>query len=239
MYLSKVFKRAEVREELVTLLRANRGIDIYYANEGPQPADAVGLPEDIEVQERARKARVARIAEESQDHAIMMARRREVASVEQQIWAEKAEMEDARRKRLMNEDMAGIRSRAQLEDSISKASLQRRLSEQRAITEASLSRTRAIAAAEIDSEETRQQRALQWESSLNTERVDNARALSAMRIGEREELERIENKAEGRIAKRLELQRKLVENQQRLARQLAEGPNTAASRQIGYVTEMN
>ncbi|KEY66296.1 hypothetical protein S7711_02759 [Stachybotrys chartarum IBT 7711] len=240
MYLLRVSKNSAVRDELLTLLRANRAIDVYYANEGPQPEGAVGLPEDMEIQERARKARLQQMAEETQDHAILLARRREIASVEQQIWADRAGMEDARRRRLQGEDLSAIRNRAQLEESLSSAAIKRRLSEQRVLTDASLSRTRAIAAVEMETEEARQHRALQWEANLNTERVDNARALSAMRLGEREEMERIESTSDSRIAQRLERQQKLVESQQKLARQLAEGPQgNAAQRQIGYITELN
>ncbi|KAI9152135.1 Lymphoid-specific helicase [Paramyrothecium foliicola] len=242
MYVSKVLPPSDSRDALLALLRANRAIDVYYANEGPQPQDAVGLPEDMAVEERVRKARLQRIANESQDHAISLARRREIANVEQQILAQKAEMEDARRKRMHNEDINAIRSRAQLDESLSAASLSRRLSEQRALTEATLSRNRAVAAAELEAEEQRQRKALEWESKLNTERVGNARAVSALRLSEREELERIEYKVDERVARRLERQQKLVESQEKLAKTLAEAPRGGAvdpRRQIGYVTELN
>ncbi|KAH7324660.1 putative multiple ankyrin repeats single kh domain protein [Stachybotrys elegans] len=240
MYLSKVVKASDSRNELLDLLHANRAIDVFYANEGPQPKEAVGLPEDMEVQERSRKARLQRLNEETEDHAISIARRREIANVEQQIWNQKAEMEEARRRRMHNDDLMAIKSRAQLEESLSKAATQRHLSEQRVLTEASLARTRAIAAAEQETQDIRQRRALEWETKLNTEKVENARALSAMRLSEREELERIEDKSDSRIAMRLERQQRLVESQEKLARTLADGPRAGDQRrQIGYVTELN
>jgi hypothetical protein len=238
MYVTKVMPASDTRDQLLSLLRANRAIDVYYSNDGPQPKDATGLPEDMEVEERMRKARLQRMADESQDHAISIARRREIANVEQQIWAHKAEMEDTRRKRQHNEDLNAVRSRAQLEESLSNAALTRQLSEQRAVTEATLARSRAVAAADLDAEEKRQRKALEWESRVNTERVDNARALSALRLSEREELERIEGKVDERVARRLERQQKLVESQERLAKTLG-GGGVDARRQIGYVTELN
>lgn len=237
MYVIKVLPASDTRDQLLTLLRANRAIDVYYANSGDQPDDAVGLPKDMEIQERERKARLLRIAQESEDHAITIARRKEVASVEQQIWAHRSEMEDARRNKLHNEDISAVRSKAQLEESIFNASLSRRLSEQRALTDASLSRTKAIASTELQTEESRQRKMLEWETRMNTERVDNARALSALRISEREEVERIERGSEDRIKKRLEAQKKLVDSQEKLAKRLAAGP--AGARQIGYVEELN
>ncbi|KAK7418953.1 hypothetical protein QQX98_003656 [Neonectria punicea] len=240
MYITKVLPPSDTRDQLLTLLRANRAIDVYYANSGDQPDDAIGLPEDMEVQERERKARLLRIAQETEDHRITIARRKEVASMEQQIWAHRSEMEDARRNKLHKEDLSAVRSKAQLEESIFNASLQRRLSEQRALKDASLSHTKAIASSELQNEESRQKKMLEWETRMNTERVDNARALSALRISEREEVERIERGAEDRIKRRLEAQKKLVDSQEKLAKRLASVPaGTDARRQIGYVEELN
>ncbi|KAH7159757.1 hypothetical protein B0J13DRAFT_616559 [Dactylonectria estremocensis] len=239
MYVTKILRASDSQDQLLTLLRANRAIDVYYANSGDQPEDAVGLPKDMEIQERERKARLLRITQESEDHAITMARRKEVASMEQQIWIQRAEMEDARRNKLHGEDISAVRSKAQLEESIFNASLKRRLSEQRALTDASLSRTKAIASTELQTEESRQKKMLEWETRMNTERVDNARALSALRLGEREEVERIERGSEERFKKRLEAQKKLVDSQEKLAKRLAAGPtNSDARRQIGYIEEL-
>lgn len=238
MYVTKILKPSDTRDQLLSLLRANRAVDVYYANEGDQPPDAVGFPKDIEIQERERKARLRRIAQETEDHNTALARRKEVASVEQQIWAQRAEMEDARRRKLHADDIGALRSRAALEDSLSQESLQRRLSEQRRLTEASLARTRSVAATELQAEESRQKKMLEWEALMNTERVDNARALSNLRLSEREELERIDRGADDRIKKRLDAQKKLVDSQERLAKRLGGGPANARQ-QIGYVEEIN
>ncbi|KAL7948567.1 hypothetical protein V8C42DRAFT_314859 [Trichoderma barbatum] len=238
MYVTKVLESLDAHDELLSVLRASRATDVYYAKEGTQPDGAIGLPDDMEVRERIRKARSERLEEESNDFALALARKREIASVEQQIQAQKAEMEDARRRRLQSEDLSTIRSKAQLEESLANDAFRRRLSEQRAVTEATLASSRALAASDLEAEEARQRKALEWENKLNSERAGNARALIEMRIGEREELERIEMGAEQRIQKRLETQRRLVESQEKLAGRLAGSPGDPR-RQIGYVTELN
>lgn len=239
MYLAKLLPPSEINSQLLALLRANRAQDIYYANSGPQPDDAVGLPEDMEVSERARRARLSRLAEESEDFALTLARRRELANIEKQIQAEKAEMEDARRRRLHSEDLSALRSRASLTNSLEETAFQRRLSEQHRLADQATQHARTAATQRLEADDARQRKALEWEGKLNTERVDNARALSQLRIGEREEVERIEKAAEGRMQKRLEAQRKVVESQEKLARRLAQGPQLPVDqrRQIGYVSE--
>ncbi|KJZ77805.1 hypothetical protein HIM_02982 [Hirsutella minnesotensis 3608] len=245
MFISRVLAPSETNAQLLTVLRASRAADVFYANQGPQPDGAVGLPEDMVVQERARKARMARMAEETEEFSIAMARKREIASVEQQIAAQKAEMEDARRRKLHGEDIGLLRSRAQMEESIANAAHQRRLAEQHEVADAAISRTRALAATELEAEGARQRKAIEWEAKLNMERTDNARALSSIRISERQELERVEQGAEQRIKNRLEAQRKLVESQEKLAKRLANGQPGGPGmiedprRQIGYVTEIN
>ncbi|TQV92725.1 hypothetical protein V2A60_009190 [Cordyceps javanica] len=243
MYITKAMPSLSCREELLSVLRASRATDAFYATNGDaQPDDAVGLPDDMAAAERARRARLERLTHDTEEHAIALARRREIASVEQQIASQKAEMEDARRRRQHGEDLAAVRARAQLEETIAATTLQRRLADQHAVTEASMNRTRALAAAETDAEEKRQRKAVEWEARVSKERTDNARALSAIRISEREELERVDRGAEQRLAKRIDAQRKLVESQERLASRLAGGPAVGAPdprRQIGYVTELN
>ncbi|KAG9252635.1 uncharacterized protein F5Z01DRAFT_660131 [Emericellopsis atlantica] len=218
MYVKKLLPESDYKEELLALLYANRAVDVYYANSGAQPEDAVGLPEDVKVEERVRKARLSRLAEENQDFALSLARKRELASVEGQIWKQKAEMEDARRRQLQNEDLLAVRNRAQLEESLEAATHRRRVSEQRSLTEASISRTRAIAATELDAEEAKQRKTLEWQQRLNSERVDHVRAISAVTISEREELDRLENKADQRLKGRLNQQKKLLDVQERLNR---------------------
>ena len=240
MYIQELMPPSEAKEQLLKLLRGNRAKDIFYAISGPQPRGAIGLPEDVEVRERERMARQERMAEETEDFAITMARRRELASVEQQIWHQKSQMEDARRLKLHNEDMNAVRSRFGLEESLATTTNQRKLSEHRLLTNATVDQNRAIAAATSEAEEKQQRKLLEHEGRMNTERVDNARMLSALRVSEREEVDKLDKGAEERIRKRIEAQKKLVEGQERLAKRLAEGAGGIDVRkQIGYVTELN
>lgn len=241
MYVKNVLQKSDFTEQILEVLHANRATDVFYANSGSQPEGAIGLPEDIAVQERARKARAERLADESQEFAIALARKREIASIEQQIQSQKAELEDSRRRKLHGEDLSAVQARAQLEETLANEALKRRLAEQRAVTDSTLKRTRAIAAVEIETEDTRQRKVLEWENKMNTERMGNARALSVLRLSEREELERMDGAAEKRIQGRLEAQRRLVETQEKLATRLANAPGATGDprKQIGYVTEIN
>lgn len=228
MYIRKVLVVPEAQDALLTLLYANRAVDEYYATSGPQPEGATGLPEDLKLQERERMERLERLAEESQELAQAASRKRELANIDSQIVAQRAQMEDARRQTLHEQDLAFARSRAQLENSLASASTQRRLSEQR-----------ALATAERDADEARQRKTLEWEGKAHRERVENARALSAIRISEREEVERVEKRVDDRMQRRLEAQGRLLEGQERLARVWADGSVQAprGRPQIGYVTE--
>lgn len=240
MYITKLFPSSPTQSQLLALLRANRAQDVFYANEGPQPDDAIGLPEDMAKAERSRRARISRLAEENEDFALTLARRRELASVEKQIQAEKAEMEEARRRRLHGDDLSAVKSRANLENSLDEANFQRKLSQQHRLADQATSHARSAAQQQLEAEDARQRKALEYESRLNTEKVDNARALTQLRLGEREETDRIEKAAEARIKQRLEAQRQVVESQERLARRLASGPMGADQRrQIGFVEEMH
>ncbi|KAG6041335.1 hypothetical protein E4U41_004865 [Claviceps citrina] len=245
MYIKKLLPQTNLSASLLSILKSYRATDVYYALSGAQPADAVGLPDDLAVQERTRQARLERLAHETADFSIAMARKREMASVEQQILAQRAEMEAAHRRKLHDQDADAVRSRAQLQESLASAAHARRMQEQRAMAESSMGRTRALAAAEAEAAEVRQRKALEWETRLNAEKVESARALSSVRIGERLEMEKLDQRAEPRIRGRIEAQRKLVESQEKLARRLAGGadglPGGVAgdsTRQIGYVTEM-
>ncbi|KAG5953086.1 hypothetical protein E4U53_006953 [Claviceps sorghi] len=245
MYVKRILPRTDTSASLLHMLTSHRATDVYYALSGAQPGDAVGLPEDLAVQERARKARLERLAQEAEDFSTAMARKREMASVEHRIMAQTAQMEDARRQRIHDQDLGAVRSRAQCEESLASAAHARRMQEHHALAELSIGRTRALAATEVEVQEARQRKALEWEARLNAERLDNARALSSIRVAERQQVERLDHGAEARIKARIEAQRKLVESQERLAKTLADGPNgvpvgmsDARRHQIGYVTEM-
>ncbi|KAL2255268.1 hypothetical protein VTK26DRAFT_3718 [Humicola hyalothermophila] len=66
-YVARVLPESDTRPQLLELLKANRAIDVYYANDAatPQPEGAVNLPPELLRAERERRAREERIAKES------------------------------------------------------------------------------------------------------------------------------------------------------------------------------
>ncbi|KAI5861978.1 ankyrin [Durotheca rogersii] len=240
-YVQRVLPESDNKPQLLALLRANRGVDVYYANSGAQPDDAVGMPSHIQMEEQERKARLARLQKESEDHALALQRNKELAAVQAQIWAHQAELEAARKKRSHSADLTALQERARAEEELFASAMRQQrarqagdLAHQEALTQAGLARAQAIADAELAAEAQRQTRALQWERDVGGERVGNAAQLSSIRVREREELERLDREADVRLRGRIQEQRKLVESQGALAASLA-GAGPGARRQIGYV----
>jgi hypothetical protein len=237
MYVVKALPPTDLNDQLLRLLRANRCEDVYYANTGPQPEDAKGFPDDIAMQERERRARLERLAKEAEDHKLSLARTRELADVQARIYSDQAELEDARRRRLQQEDESTLVRRTRFEEEAFAAELRRRqaaraddLAHNQRLTEAAAARARQ----EVEVEKRRHNMALEYEQRLATERVDHAKALSVMRISEREELERFDLQQDQRVQRRISEQRRLVESQTGLAGQLA-SRSSSGRRQIGYV----
>ncbi|GKT45250.1 NF-kappa-B inhibitor alpha [Colletotrichum spaethianum] len=242
MYVTHVLSKSDHKDALIKLLRANRAEDVYYANMGPQPDGAVGMPEDIEMQERTRRARLDRINLEQEDHVLSIARNQELATVQAQIWSAQAELEDSRRRRIQQDELVALNERARVEEDHFAAAMRRKLNErnadlehQVALTEATITRARAVDLAESDLTMARQTMMLEWEKQMATEKVDHAKALSAIRIAEREDVDRMDRDQEDRFRARLAEQRRLVDGQSHLAGQLA-GAGVNGRRQIGYIT---
>ncbi|KAH8680650.1 hypothetical protein BX600DRAFT_374438 [Xylariales sp. PMI_506] len=245
-YVSRILPQTDVTPDLIKLLKANRCADIYYANHGPQPDDAVGMPSSIQQEEQDRKARLARQMKEDEAHNLAIARSKELAAVQAQIWANQAELEDARKKRAHGDDLSALQERAQLEEELFASALAQQrarqsqeVAHQQALTAASRRRVQDVGDAELALETARQQRRLEWERDLGSERVGNANQLSSIRLREREELERMDKASDGRFKDRLREQKKLVDSQNHLAANLAAAPGAAGAagrRQIGYVT---
>ncbi|ORY58032.1 uncharacterized protein BCR38DRAFT_413447 [Pseudomassariella vexata] len=239
-YVARVLPQSDTTPELIKLLKANRAVDVYYANSGPQPEDAVGMPSHVEQGEVERKARLARLERANEEHALAIQRNRELAAVQAQILADQAELEDARKKRSHNADLTAIQERALVEEELFTKALARQrakqgqdIAHQHALTEVSLNRAQTVGDAELALETQRQQRMLEWERDLGNERVGNATQLSSIRLQEREEIERMDASADGRFKERIREQKKLVDSQTSLAANLGNGPG--ARRQIGYV----
>lgn len=246
-YVERVLPKSasDHKAPLLTLLRANRGTDIYYANSGGvQPPDAKGLPAHLEMEEQERRARLERLAKETEDHQRALQRTRELAAVQDQIRANQAEFEEARRRRALSTDLTAQKARQAAEEQAFNAAVRQQrtrqqmdLAHQEALAGAAVQRAREAA----DAERVANQRRLEWERELGGERVGNAAQLSSLRLREREELERIERAADSRVEGRIREQRRLVESQSTLAANLGSGNGNGNGgglnrRQIGFVS---
>ncbi|KAK3934249.1 Serine/threonine-protein phosphatase [Diplogelasinospora grovesii] len=241
-YVARVLAPSEVQSQLLDLLKANRAVDIYYANDGPQPEGAVNLPEELLRAERERRAYMERTQKETEEYALQLARQKEIAQIQNQIYLQRAEIEDTRARTQRQEEMDSIKARQTLEEQAFKAALRQRKAErdaaiahERQLTEAGLSRARMVAEAELELEESKQRKMIEWESTLGVQRLTNAKDLSAVRLREREELERFDAASDARTVKRLTEHKKLVESQNSLASKLTNA-GVGSRRQIGYIT---
>ncbi|KAI1815803.1 hypothetical protein GGS20DRAFT_305269 [Poronia punctata] len=240
MYVQRVLPESDKKADLLSLLRANRGTDIYYANSGPQPEDSIGVPSHIWREEEERRARLDRIRRDGEDHELSIQRNKELAAVQAQIQAEQAELEEARRKRMHSSDLTALQERARVEEDLFNNAMRQQRARQLAdiqhqeqLTAASVARARSIGEAELTVETQRQSRLLEWERDLGSERVGNANQLSTIRLREREALERHDKAADSRLTSRLKEQKKLVDSQTALA---ANVNSASARRQIGFIS---
>ncbi|KAK4155828.1 Serine/threonine-protein phosphatase [Chaetomidium leptoderma] len=233
----------DARPQLLELLKSNRATDAYYANDGPQPEDAINLPADLLRAERERRAREERISKETEEHTLALARTKEIAQIHNQIFRARAELEDSRARRKQEDEITALHERQAAEESAFAAQLQRRKAEREAavaheqrLTEAGLTRARLVSDAELEMQSKKQQMMIQWEGNMSRQREGDAKALSGVRIREREAVERLDAAADARTVKRIAEQKKLVEGQTALAARLANGAGGVDRRQIGYVT---
>ncbi|CAN8102630.1 unnamed protein product [Discula destructiva] len=241
-YAKRILPHHEVAEELHKLLKANRAQDIYFANEGPQPAGAIGLPDDIVRVERERKARLEHIQLEAEEHARTLARTREVADIQNQIYANRAELEDQRSRQRQNTEMEGMHERARLEESLFNEAVRRQRAErasalehQSDLTQAEAERKRLVAETEIEAEVKKQQLMLTYQTQMGQTQVSQAQRMNAVRRAEREDIDSFEKEQNKRIAGRLAQERNLIESKERMAAQLAT-LGMPQRNQIGYVS---
>ncbi|KUI63647.1 NF-kappa-B inhibitor alpha [Cytospora mali] len=241
-YVKRVLPQSDVTEQLHTLLQVNRGQDVYYANDGPQPEGATGLPDDIVRAERERKARLERIRLEAEDHARTLARTKEVADIQNQILMQRAQLEDARSRQQRSTEVEGIRERAQLEEELFNEAVRRQRAErasamqhQASLTQAEVSRRRLVADAEFEAEGRKQLQMLEYEKHVNSARENHARQMSTVRVDEREKVDRLDREHDSRIKNRIVQQKKLLDSQNQLAANLS-GVGMPQRRQIGYIS---
>ncbi|KAJ0114539.1 hypothetical protein J7T55_004783 [Diaporthe amygdali] len=241
-YAKRVLPQTDVTEQLHKLLKANRGQDIYYANEGPQPEGAIGLPDDIVRIERERKARLERIQLEAEDHSRTLSRTKEVADIQNQIFAQRAQLEDTRSRQQQNTEIEGIRERALLEEELFNEAVRRQRAEraaamehQSSITQAEIERKRLVADTEFEAEGRRQLQLLEYEKQMDDTKEAHARQMTANRVDERAAIDRMDREHDSRIKNRIAQQKKLVDSQNQLASNLG-SVGMPQRRQIGYIS---
>ncbi|TGJ84749.1 hypothetical protein E0Z10_g4040 [Xylaria hypoxylon] len=242
MYVQRVLPDSDKKADLLKLLRSNRCTDVYYAISGPQPNDSVGMPSHIQREEEERKARLDRLQEDNREHVLAIQRNRELAAVQAEIWANQAELEEARKKRALSTDLTALQERARVEESIFNAALRQQRAKQNAdmqhqetLTKANVARARAIGDVEFAVEDRKQTRLLEWERDVGSEKVGNATQLSSIRLREREEMDRLDKAADSRFTTRLKEQKKLVDSQSMLAANL-NSASPSSRRQIGFIS---
>jgi Ankyrin repeat len=71
------------KNALCSLLKQNQAKDIFYALEGPQPDDAIGMPADILKADKSRREREKRLQEEDEEHRRDIQRKREEEAIAQ------------------------------------------------------------------------------------------------------------------------------------------------------------
>lgn len=241
-YAKRVLPHHDVAEELHALLKTNRAQDVYFANEGPQPEGAIGLPDDIVRTERERKARLERLQLEDDDHKRTLDRTKQVANIQNEIYAQRAELEESRSRKRQDTEIEGMHEKARLEEALFNEAVQRQrvaraaaLDHESSLTQAEAERKRLVAETEIDAEEKKQRLLLTYEAQLGESRVGQAQQMSAIRRAEREDIDSFEKEQDSRIKGRMVQERKLVESKERMAAQLA-GLGMPQRQQIGYVS---
>ncbi|KAI0971403.1 hypothetical protein F4678DRAFT_83594 [Xylaria arbuscula] len=242
MYVQLVLPDSDTKADLLRLLRSNRCIDVYYANSGPQPESAVGLPSHLLRDEQERKSRLDRLRSDNEDHVLAIQRSKELAAVQADIWTNQVELDEARKKRAHSTDLAALQDRARVEEDLFNATLRQQrakqiidLQHQEDLATASVARAHTIGNAERAVENQRQGQLLAWEREVGSERVGNANQLSSLRLREREDIERLDKAADTRFTARLKEQKKLVDSQTMLAANL-NGAAPGARRQIGFIS---
>lgn len=236
---------AHTRDALLSLLRSSRCVDVYYSNNNPQPPDAVGVPQHLVDEERARKTRESILAAQQEDHTLAIRRVRELAAVELTASQERAEAELAARERAHAQSLAHLRDTARAQQDAAMAlAATRRVEERAELAHAEAMAAQRIAAAmqlrehEEAAESSRQQRLLAWEDKMSARRIAEAKQIAAVKVDERRDIERIEAEADKRLQARLKEQKRIVDAKAAMMDRYiaaAGGNANTARRQIGFV----
>ncbi|KAK4660939.1 hypothetical protein QC762_123420 [Podospora pseudocomata] len=233
-YVQRVLPNIKTKAQLLELLKANRCKDVFYGNDPvqPQPEGAMNLPPELLRAERERRALETRIQKEKQEHNAALTRQKEIADFQNQLFKTRAEIEDSRTRRMRQDELDFHQTRQRQADQAFAKELQRRKAEREAnveaeqrLTEAGLTRARLIKEAELEMEERKQEKM-----------IDYANQMSSVRVREREAIDRVDAASEARMTKRLQEHRRLVEGQNQLAGRLQNGVDGQGRRLGGYIT---
>lgn len=246
-YVARVMTSAKLggeenREQLLTLLKANRASSVFYANDGPQPEGAQGLPDELLRAERERRARAERLRLEREDHQGLIVRTDEMAALQSRIAEEKAAVEDARDRRRQADKLEAMREWTAAEEeafarklAAQRAEREAALNHARLAAESELEKARLLADTEVEAEARKQRRQIEYRKQLGEEQLAAERQMSAVRAAERDEIAHHEERSDGRVRARLAQQRALVDSQAALAASLGNAGVTGR-RQVGYIT---
>jgi hypothetical protein len=179
---------------------------------------------------------------ETEAHAISLARMREVATTENQLFVSRAQLEETKTARARADEVDAARERSLLADEAFAAELRRKnadraaaLAHERALTETTLTRERLANEAGLEWDTKKHEKMLEWENQLGTQRAGNEAAVSAIRVKERMDLDRVDAAADNRTRGRIAEQRKLVDSQTGLAQRLVQAGVGNGRGQIGRV----
>ncbi|KKF96576.1 hypothetical protein CFO_g1088 [Ceratocystis platani] len=244
MYVRHVRPWDEFSDSLLTLLRNNRTVDVFYANEGPQPDNVIGLPNELAIEERDRIARQKQESLMREKHLQHINYQRELAAIDSQLWKDKAAMEDMHRTKVHRDEIAASRERRMTEVEHFQAMLDAKTAAQRSERAHLTALDRASAlrlAREIEADETRHRKVLEFESRLATERAANQRAVSQIELERQQHIARYEREASERDLTRIQAHKQLIQDQSALAMQLGNTRSMGqipARQAVGYVTDI-
>ncbi|RKU48984.1 hypothetical protein DL546_009586 [Coniochaeta pulveracea] len=235
-YVLRIMPQSDTTSELLTLLRHNRAKDTYYALTGPQPQDAINLPDELKRSEHLRLERLARITAETEDHQRSLARTKEAAALQDAIFTRRAQLEATKAR----QETDLLRDRGAVEDELFARSLHRKqldydanIQYEQNLASAGARRVRQLGEAEMEVQEKKNRLMMDFERQLGGERFSKEQEMSTLRLKEKREVDRLEGVSDKRIMGRLEAQRNLVEKQDGLASKLVGAG--ANQKQIGYV----
>jgi hypothetical protein len=200
MYVRKLVNTPH-SDALYSILRTNRCEDIFYANDGAQPEDAVGMPQDILVEERARKARLNRLACEQEESALVERRLRAQEEIRRQLYLTRIELENSTRQKQHEDEVTALRARAKIEEEMLNAAAalslrnhETELAQQEALRQAALAKVKEVGDLGLDYAKMKSVAMVEMEEKLGRRRMESAKALNALDV--RHETEKMKRKME-------------------------------------------